>query len=1151
MPLMNRPFFNDTIAQLEARFQERMFDKEFLKLLAEELSFRSTEKAGKLRSKVSELLKAAISEQKPPGPKPAPAQVNEFPILTLADYQGYAPGPDTAMSPDNNPLDILSAWIALEVLSPQTFRREQDLAGAGGLIVRLDKPALPWEGNGEKSKPNYKLYYQVVLGTINFSSAIDALLDIYADKRVERPTPQGEAIIAVVVVDNKGRLAEDIAIAVSSFAWGFPQALKGDLGKLSEWSGTENALNEVFDKILRRTDDEGNELPLDSATIKIATSALIGQLGIPAEFLTGNTFAIRTYEYFRNAEPPEPILLNSFFIGDLITASALFKEGKATGNLQRYIGQKKPDSRKDLLHDRNAFEEAVAPAMMPPARWPGPGRHPLVMLQQAAVNLALKELGNGGILAVNGPPGTGKTTLLRDIVAGTITDRAEAMCAFNDPADAFINSGEKVSAGPAWWTLHEVDQRLKGFEILIASSNNKAVENVSAELPGLKAIADDANDLRYFTCLSDTLIERESWGLIAAVLGNAINRNRFRQTFWWDKEIGMATYLAEASGTPQYIDIKDEETGKVVTRKPRIISEENAPGSHEEAIGRWKIARMAFQQALTESRSILSNLEEIRKKVIALMGLQQEKEKLAQDIADLKEVQRKFLSELGVARSAAIQSSKLLKQVQQKELEHDTLHPGFFAFLFKRAELRAWKQQRALVRSEVAEAKQKDGKNSSDIYKYEDSIGSSKKYIGNAEAKHTILSNECTELERIIQGSRSILGPHLIDGEFFRLSHEKKHVLSPWCDKVAQHARDRVFAEAMRLHKAFADAAAKPLRHNLGALMQAFGRGMPDEKKQKLVPDLWSSLFMIVPSVSTTFASVERMFGSLPPESIGLLLIDEAGQALPQAAVGALMRTKRAVVVGDPIQIEPVVTLPDTLTQNICRRFGVDPARFNAPEGSTQTLADMATAYFAEFEGRQGSRSVGVPLLVHRRCEDLMFSISNAIAYERLMVQAKQPLASSIRDLLGPSQWFNIQGQAQEKWCPEEGVLVLDMLKRLRTANIKPDLYIVAPFVIVVEHMRKIIRDSGVLNGWVENEITWPYERVGTVHTVQGREAEAVIFVLGATNPQQTGARGWAGGRPNLLNVAVTRAKEVLYVVGNQKLWREAGLFRELSDRMP
>src|SRR5690606_30689665 len=130
------------------------------------------------------------------------------------------------------------------------------------------------------------------------------------------------------------------------------------------------------------------------------------------------------------------------------------------------------------------------------------------------------------------------------------------------------------------------------------------------------------------------------------------------------------------------------------------------------------------------------------------------------------------------------------------------------------------------------------------------------------------------------------------------------------------------------------------------------------------------------------------------------------------------------------IQIEPVVTLPDTLTQNICRHFGVDPDHYNAPEASTQTIADAATPYYAEFDGKYGGRSVGVPLLVHRRCADPMFSVSNAIAYERLMVQAKRPGLSEIRDCLGPSSWIDVQGQPQEKWSPQEGHIVLDLLTK-------------------------------------------------------------------------------------------------------------------------
>ena len=89
-----------------------------------------------------------------------------------------------------------------------------------------------------------------------------------------------------------------------------------------------------------------------------------------------------------------------------------------------------------------------------------------------------------------------------------------------------------------------------------------------------------------------------------------------------------------------------------------------------------------------------------------------------------------------------------------------------------------------------------------------------------------------------------------------------------------------------------------------------------------------------------------------------------------------------------------------------------------------------------------------------------------------------------------------------------------------------------------------------MLNGWTQDASAWPRERIGTVHTVQGREAEAVILVLGAPLPAQNGARKWAGGLPNLLNVAVTRAKEAVYIVGNRELWSAAGHFGVLDEQL-
>lgn len=72
--------------------------------------------------------------------------------------------------------------------------------------------------------------------------------------------------------------------------------------------------------------------------------------------------------------------------------------------------------------------------------------------------------------------------------------------------------------------------------------------------------------------------------------------------------------------------------------------------------------------------------------------------------------------------------------------------------------------------------------------------------------------------------------------------------------------------------------------------------------------------------------------------------------------------------------------------------------------------------------------------------------------------------------------------------------------------------------------------------------------RIGTVHTFQGREHDTVILVLGGASP---GSRLWAAGTPNLLNVAVTRARDRLYVIGDRAAWEFVGFARRLAENLP
>jgi hypothetical protein len=247
-----------------------------------------------------------------------------------------------------------------------------------------------------------------------------------------------KAAIAAILVDKEGIVLDENGIAVSSFAWALPLALKLNLGALGAWPKIESKIIEKLDGIVRRVDREGKSIPLDLPTIDKAHRWLVAQFGLPDHLVEPPTFALRVYHYYKAKNPPEAALLNSFFLGDLASGAALVNQNAVPAGLRRYVGIERLTTTVDLLSDKAALENAVAPSMIPGARWPSPGGHPLVMLQQAAVNLARSELGRGeGVIAVNGPPGTGKTTLLRDIVAASVLDRALAMAAFEDPEKSF------------------------------------------------------------------------------------------------------------------------------------------------------------------------------------------------------------------------------------------------------------------------------------------------------------------------------------------------------------------------------------------------------------------------------------------------------------------------------------------------------------------------------------------------------------------------------------------------------------------------------------------------------------------------------------------------------------------------------------------
>ncbi|EMM7217703.1 DEAD/DEAH box helicase [Enterobacter bugandensis] len=1203
--MKTRQYAQKSIFDLEAIFEQSSNNVSELEQLLSELTFRNTARARTLTAKIEQSLFAlsghsvvAMSASSPSTRHPdsvsiqssrvvphnSPAAEEQLQLKAITDSaireqfdkDQIDLGPIPSFSPSGKANDaraILVAWTALEALSPQGYKRPEDMATGDRSRVALLERGVPW-GPNARSKPSYKLYFEVILGSIALDKATDELVKVFGEDE-ERSRPDGKkAAIGSILIDKEGFVLEDKGVAVSSFAWALKPALDLKLGSLGNWPNVEPRIIEHLDRMVRHHNKDGEPIPIDLNVVHNAYKWLVSQFSVPEHLVEPPTFAIKVFHHFKAKAPPEPSLLNSFYLKDLGEATKLLETGKAGTGLRRYMGIGRPDQKIDVLSPISAVEPFVAPSLMPQARWPSKGGHPLVLLQQAAVNAARAELNDApGIIGVNGPPGTGKTTLLRDIVVGCILDRATAMSGFNKPQDAFSTTGEKLAFGSnAFLHFYKLHASLKGHEIVVASSNNKAVENVSKELP-LKEANGRHEQIAYFRSISDLIANPkragyfeaeaegdipsdtvETWGLIAAALGKSSNRGAFQQDFWWNEDGGFLTYLKAARGINVMREIKDERTGETIDRvMPSVVVNEQPSTNEADAAAAWQKARTAFFKLKETVDAEIASIEEMRRDIQALKGAITELQRAEQRRPSLNEAVEEAHK---TAESCQREHEKAKSQIEQDKImldSHLACRPSFFSRLFATAAWKSWRSTlqklSATLQQSVIRAQGTDG-----------ALELARAEWSNTESQLQQLDQEISskcqavsKLKATEAQARNRMGDRVVDERFFEREHESIHLTAPWLPDEVHRLREDLFAAALTVHKTFIDASASRLQHNLGLLMSGMVAGaFQSSAHRELLPDLWSSLFMVVPTVSTTFASVRTMFGDLPQESIGWLLVDEAGQAVPQAAVGAIMRAKRSIVVGDPLQIPPVVSLPEKLNAEICKFFDIDQVEWSAPAASTQTLADQASRFKSTFVMDVGDREVGLPLLVHRRCQNPMFDVSNSIAYAGQMVHAVGPKKpGSIGSALGRSHWVDINGDAETKWCPDEGEAVVRMLKELAASGItNPDVFIITPFKIVEQNMRRRLdSETDLLRTFGVKLDEWCRDRVGTIHTFQGREADTVILLLGAPKASQQRARQWAASPPNIINVAVSRAKQNLYVVGSAAAWTGAGTSLQVLHR--
>ncbi|WP_118975918.1 DEAD/DEAH box helicase [Taibaiella koreensis] len=388
-----------------------------------------------------------------------------------------------------------------------------------------------------------------------------------------------------------------------------------------------------------------------------------------------------------------------------------------------------------------------------------------------------------------------------------------------------------------------------------------------------------------------------------------------------------------------------------------------------------------------------------------------------------------------------------------------------------------------------------------------------------------------------------IADENIVDVNFFNKTHEQIHLSAPYTSEYINTLRGRILLKSLKLHRYAILSNAKQIKNNLQLFFDVINGRAKISNNDTLT--LWNTFFFCVPVVSTTLASASRLFKNFKKETIGWLLLDEAGQATPQSVAGILWRAKRCIVVGDPLQIKPVVIQPEHLIKMLRAKNNVKDVLWSPLASSAQSLADRISAMGAH--KREGEDVIwsGFPLLTHRRCDNPMFNIANSIAYGGQMVKARKD--APFKCILGKSCWFDINGiQVEDKHVIREEIEFLkERIVDLVSSGYTKNIFIITPFVAVKNACEEAVAPLSAMSSMNQGKI-----ECGTIHTFQGKEAEIVFLVLGS-DPKKNGARDWVTQSSNILNVAVTRAQRRIFIIGNARLWGNMDFIKQFSEFMP
>ena len=277
-----------------------------------------------------------------------------------------------------------------------------------------------------------------------------------------------------------------------------------------------------------------------------------------------------------------------------------------------------------------------------------------------------------------------------------------------------------------------------------------------------------------------------------------------------------------------------------------------------------------------------------------------------------------------------------------------------------------------------------------------------------------------------------------------------------------------------------------------------------------------------------TALSMKRNF-RLEGGLFDLVIIDEASQCSLATALPLAYRAKRLAVIGDPNQLSPIVTLSDAWLRRIAASDHFDDDELVShgiqhKEGSTYHAFEHA--------GRQSSQQP-IVLDEHYRSHPLIARWFNKEFYRgELTVLTDVAKMPRNERTIG---WIDVRSEARRgragSWInvAEAKLAVSQLANLVRSADGSAG--VVTPFSAQAQLIGQLARQRLGKERLADVDFV-----CGTAHRFQGGEKDTIVFSAVLTPGISTRTAAWVERERNLINVAVSRARNTLIVLGHPEI---------------